>query len=144
TPLVEEQRELVNTIHDSAQSLLVLLNDILDLAKIESGRMAFEKIPVDVREVVRSAVDVVHYQAAEKSLVVDLSIDRGVPAGITGDVARLRQVLVSLLSNAIKFTDKGTISVRVFSRSRLGNEREIKICIKDTGAGIAPELIGRL
>ena len=144
TPLAPEQKDLVRTIHQSAGSLLVLINDILDLAKVEAGRMTVQNLPFDVREAVRSAVEIVQYQAAQKSLFIEVAVSPEVPAGLSGDAARVRQVLLNLLSNAVKFTEEGTVSVRASSRELSSGEHEITFTVQDTGIGISPVLIQRL
>ncbi len=144
TPLSTEQRELIGTIHKSASALLVLLNDILDLAKIDAGRMVVEETPFSLHEVVESSVEVIRYQAAQKSLILNVTVAPEVPRGIAGDPVRLRQVLVNLLSNAVKFTHRGTITVHVSAHALLEERHEIVVAVQDTGVGMAPELLGRL
>ena len=143
-PLASHHREMVRTIQQSARSLLVLLNDILDLAKVEAGRLTIEKDPFDLRQAVHAAADLVRHQAIEKGLTIDVAIAPEVPAALFGDAIRLRQVLVNLLSNAVKFTDRGQISVRVEPVRRHGEEHEIRFTVEDTGIGIAPEALTRL
>ena len=144
TALSASQRELVRTIHRSASSLLVLLNDILDLAKIEAGRLDVEQAPFEVRAVIESALDMVRYQASEKCLTLEVDVAPEVPAGLAGDEARLRQVLVNLLSNAVKFTRSGTVSLRGSARPLGEDEHEVVLVIRDTGVGMPPELLDRL
>ena len=120
TPLNAEQREFAETIRSSGEALLSIINDILDFSKIEAGKMELEHQPFDLRECLESALDLVATAAANKGLELAYRVDEGVPATIAGDVTRLRQVLLNLLNNAVKFTDKGEVSltVRVETRSR--------------------------
>lgn len=144
TPLSAEQRDLARTIHDSAESLLVLLDDILHLTRLEAGRMTFEQTAFEPRALVRSAVNLMQRQAAAKGLTIEVSIAPDVPACLLGDAARLRQILVNLLSNAVKFTDQGSVTVACSSRPKEGEALEIVFAVRDTGRGIAPDLLGRL
>ncbi len=144
TPLSAEQRDLARTIHDSAESLLVLLDDILHLTRLEAGRMTFEQTAFEPRALVRSAVNLMQRQAAAKGLTIEVSIAPEVPTGLLGDAARLRQILVNLLSNAVKFTDRGSVTVACSSRPKEGEALEIVFAVRDTGRGMAPDLLGRL
>jgi PAS domain S-box-containing protein len=115
TPLTPEQREFAETIRTSGDSLLTIINDILDFSKIEAGRMELESQPFDLRECVESAVDLLAARATEKGLDLGCVVASDVPAAILGDVTRLRQILVNLLGNAVKFTEKGEVVVTVTS-----------------------------
>jgi signal transduction histidine kinase/ActR/RegA family two-component response regulator len=140
TPLSAEQREHAQTIRDSAESLLAIINDILDFSKIEAGKIRLERAPLDLRGCVESAMDLVRYRATEKGLALTLSVGDGVPAGIVGDATRLRQILLNLLANAVKFTERGEVAVSV---ERAGENR-LRIAVRDSGIGIAPEALARL
>jgi signal transduction histidine kinase/ActR/RegA family two-component response regulator len=140
TPLTPEQREHAQTIRDSAESLLAIINDILDFSKIEAGRMDLERAPLDLRGCVESALDLVRYRATEKGLALTLSVGDGVPAGIVGDAMRLRQILLNLLANAVKFTEHGEVAVSV---ERAGATR-LRIAVRDSGIGLTPEVRARL
>ena len=146
SPLAPDQRDLVCTIRDSAGALLYLLNDILDLAKIDAGRMSIESASFDVRALALRALDVVRHQAAAKGLTVDLAIDESVPVAVLGDVGRLRQALVNLLSNSVKFTEKGAIALRISSTksSQDAPEHDLRFRVEDTGVGISAETLERL
>ncbi|MGA2488756.1 MAG: response regulator [Anaerolineales bacterium] len=111
TPLTMEQRDFAETIRTSGDALLTIINDILDFSKIEAGRLDLESAPVDVRECVEGALDLLATKASEKALDLACLMEPQVPAGILGDVTRLRQVLVNLVSNAVKFTEKGEVVV---------------------------------
>ena len=111
TQLTPDQREFAETIRNSGDALLTIINDILDFSKIEAGRMELESQPFDLRECVESALDLVKLRAAEKGLELACEIAGDVPLAIVGDVTRLRQILVNLLNNAVKFTEQGEVVV---------------------------------
>ena len=113
TPLTHEQRGYVETIYSSSESLLTIINDILDFSKIESGKLELESQPFDLRACIEDALDLLAAKAAEKKLDLAYQMDDGIPARMCGDVTRLRQVLVNLLSNGIKFTAAGEVVVQV-------------------------------
>src|SRR3974377_818782 len=113
TPLTHEQHGYVETIHSSSESLLTIINDILDFSKIESGKLELETQPFELRACIEEALDLLAAKAAEKKLDVAYQLDDGLPAQFLGDVTRLRQVLVNLLSNGIKFTATGEVVVQV-------------------------------
>jgi len=122
TPLNADQREFAETIRNSGDALLTLINDILDFSKMEAGRMEVEQQPFDLRECVESALDLMKLKASEKGLELACEIAGDVPPAIIGDVTRLRQVLVNLLGNALKFTEHGEVEIRVESgESRVGS-----------------------
>ena len=115
TSLDAEQHEFTETIRDSGETLLTIINDILDFSKIEAGRLDLEEQPFDLREAVESALDLVKFKASEKGLDLAYVIDDDVPPAITGDVTRLRQILINLLNNAVKFTEHGEVVLSVES-----------------------------
>ena len=139
TRLTPEQREFAETIRSSSDALLTIINDILDFSKIEAGKMDLESHPFDLRECVESAVDLVALKASEKGLEVGLLIEPNVPEAVLGDVTRLRQILVNMLSNAVKFTEKGEILITVQNETPL-----LHFTIKDTGIGIPAERLSSL
>ncbi len=153
TPLTPEQREFAETIRTSGDALLTIINDILDFSKIEAGRMELESQPFDLRECVESAVDLLAARAAEKRLDLSCVVDSDVPAAILGDVTRLRQVLVNLLGNAVKFTERGEVVLSV-SVERGTQSAELPslhtphptlhFAVRDTGIGIPPDRQSRL
>ncbi len=120
TPLTPQQRNYLTTAKDSANSLLSLLNDVLDFSKIEAGRMELETIPFSVREVVEDAARMLSANAARKRLELICHVDAAVPPRVLGDPNRLRQVLINLIGNAIKFTSEGEVCVRVERASGFG------------------------
>ena len=133
--LHNEQRHVVNTIHESSNSLLNLLNDILDISKFEAGKVEFEAIPFAPAAVINETI---------KGLLCAASIDPRLPDALLGDPIRLRQVLLNLVSNAIKFTDAGLVEISVRRVSGASDTATIEYSIRDTGIGIAPEHISNL
>ena len=131
TALNDEQRDYASTIRDSSESLLTIINDILDFSKIEAGRMDIEAQPFDLRDCVESALDLVSSRAAEKHLDIAYLFEGEVPAAIRGDVTRLRQILLNLVSNAVKFTNNGEVVVTVASKGD-----ELQFAVRDTGVGL--------
>ena len=132
-PLNEEQRQDVEQVHKSGQSLLTLINQILDLSKIEAGKIELTPERTELSELIRSILDTMRPLAQEKALRLDMRLTPDLPA-VDADPARLKQILVNLLSNAIKFTDKG--HVEVFAKP---SGRMVRISVEDTGIGISPE-----
>ncbi len=144
TELGPEQRELAETIRSSGDSLLTLINDILDYSKIESGRLDLERRTFAVRECVETAADVLAARCAEKRLDLVLRFDRSAPATAVGDDNRLKQVLVNLLSNAVKFTARGEVEVTVAARPGAAGRVRLSFAVRDTGIGIPPDRMDRL
>jgi signal transduction histidine kinase/DNA-binding response OmpR family regulator len=139
TVLAPEQREYIEIAQSSARSLLTLLNDILDFSKIEAGKMELERAPFEPRRVLSETVQALSLSAREKGLSIDLQIDDQVPDVVLGDSMRLRQVIVNLLGNAIKFTNHGRIAVRAAMEEAGAADVPIVFSVADSGVGIAPE-----
>jgi signal transduction histidine kinase/CheY-like chemotaxis protein len=144
TPLTREQRECVETIRTSGDGLLGIINDVLDFSKIEAGQIDLERAAFDLDACIEDALDLVVQRAADKGLELLYLCDRTAPRAIVGDVARLRQVLVNLLNNAIKFTEAGEVTLVVSARELPDLSRELHFAVRDTGVGIAPETVQRL
>ncbi len=146
TPLTPEQHEFAETIRTSGDALLTIINDILDFSKIEAGRMELETQPFDLRECLDGALDLLAGRAAEKGLNLAAVVDPDVPPAIVGDVTRLRQVLVNLIGNAVKFTERGEIVASVTARplDLPTPACELHFAVRDTGIGIPPERKDRL
>ncbi len=146
TPLNAEQRDCLDTIRSSGETLLAILNDILNLSKIESGKLELEQQPFDVQQCIEEAVDLLAAQASRKRLDLNYLVEeQGLPT-LKGDALRLRQVLTNLVGNAIKFTEKGEVSVEVEAHRSQSSDRlwELHFKIRDTGTGIPKEKIGLL
>jgi signal transduction histidine kinase/CheY-like chemotaxis protein len=139
TSLTPEQREYVDGIRSSGEALLTLINDILDFSKIEAGRLELESRPFELRPVVEKTVILFAARAAEKGLYLSATVDPRVPAAIVGDSGRLRQILINLLGNAVKFTEVGEVALAVSACDAPGKWRRISFVVRDTGPGIAPE-----
>ncbi|MFL6292520.1 MAG: two-component regulator propeller domain-containing protein, partial [Thermoanaerobaculia bacterium] len=153
TPLSREQRDYVDTIRRSGEDLLVILNDILDLSKIEAGRLEIEAIPFRVADCVKEAMDLLAEGAARKGLKIGSRVEPNVPTVVVSDVTRLRQVLVNLVGNAVKFTSEGEVFVSVSARAAPpgplpgpapGPVVELRFVIRDTGPGIPMDRLDRL
>ena len=144
TELSPEQREFVETIRVSGDTLLTLINDILDFSKIESGKMDLEEHPFDLKECIEDAYDLLASKAVKKKLDLLHLIESDVPDFIVGDVTRLRQILVNLINNAIKFTEEGEVFVSVKKVYQEGNTLDLQFSIKDTGIGISEKKIDKL
>src|SRR5437763_6716821 len=156
TSLSTEQREYAETVRASSDTLLTIINDILDCSKVEAGKLELERQPFDLPECVESALDLVATRATEKSLDLAYLLDEQVPAAVYGDLTRLRQVLVNLLSNAVKFTEKGEVVISVEARRtdavatppEQDSDRlvfyELHFAVRDTGIGISEEGQARL
>ncbi len=149
TPLSHEQRGYVETIYASSDALLAIINDILDFSKIESGRLELEAQPINLRTAIEDALDLLATKAAEKQLDLVCLLDDQIPAGVVGDVTRLRQVLVNLLSNAVKFTDAGEVEVLVKTlvaggKSRTEPKWQLHFSVRDSGIGIPVDRLAKL
>ncbi|HEY8995280.1 MAG TPA: response regulator [Lacunisphaera sp.] len=146
SPLTPQQRDFAETIRASGDALLSVINDILDFSKIESGRIELEQQEFDVRECVEGALDLLAPRAAEKGLDLLYEIDARVPALVRGDGARLRQILVNLLGNAVKFTERGEVLLSLGAAPADNDAGRVRLqfAIRDTGIGIPAEAISRL
>jgi signal transduction histidine kinase/DNA-binding response OmpR family regulator len=141
TPLTAEQKEYVESIDFAGKNLLVIINDILDLSKIEAGKFVFEETEFNLDEIIRSVIELVEYRSYEKNLSLSLDIDPAIPEYLMGDSARLSQILLNLIGNAIKFTDKGQVSIRTYLMEESPADVKCKFVITDTGIGIPKEKI---
>ncbi|MEK6696919.1 MAG: ATP-binding protein, partial [Candidatus Deferrimicrobiota bacterium] len=144
TPLSTEQEELTNTIDDSAHTLLFLMQDVLDLSKIEAGKVSVEVSDFDLYAVVKHTIAIVEPQARFKGLATFLRVPSNVPFLLRGDPLLLRQVLLNLLGNAMKFTERGEVGVRVTLESDTPRRATVRFEVVDTGIGIAPEAQRRI
>ena len=135
-----EQQKLAEVVATSAQSLLNIINDILDFSKIEAGKLEFEEIAVDIRGLLEEVQDLMFFKAQEKELGFSVAIDPAVPATLLGDPTRLRQIILNLLGNAFKFTEKGEITIRVFPLKEEKQRCLIQFEVHDSGIGINEEM----
>ncbi|HEB81846.1 MAG TPA: response regulator [Gammaproteobacteria bacterium] len=139
TELNTEQKDFVKTAHKSAEALLAILNDILDLSKIEAGKLQFENIAFNLRQIISDIVTLHSLKAEQQGVSLHQDIDEKLPAYIMGDPTRMRQVIVNLVSNALKFTRKGEVRISVQVLSADDRMVKLKIAVSDTGIGIPQE-----
>jgi PAS domain S-box-containing protein len=144
TPLTPQQKEFTEIVRSSGESLLTLINDILDFSKIESGRLDLEHEVFSIRECVESTLDLFAHKAAQHSIDLLYEIGDGVPAEVRGDITRLRQILVNLVGNALKFTERGEIELTVRAQKSDDGTPELRFAVRDTGIGISAEAQTRL
>src|SRR5262249_25412872 len=131
--LEPQQHEMAETIRMSGQHLLTIINQILDFSKIESGRLELEQAPFDLADCIGEALQLVAPKVAGTDIELTYTLDEAMPRLVVGDAARLRQVLVNLLANAIKFTPAGEVGVTVSARRLEGSRREVYFAVRDTG-----------
>ena len=139
TGLNSEQREYMDTVKFSADSLLTLINDILDFSKIEAGKVDLETVNFDLRDNVETTLKTLAVRAHQKGLDLHCEVDAGVPDTVSGDSSRLRQIVLNLVGNALKFTEKGEVKVSVQTESRGAKGPNLHFTVSDTGIGIPPE-----
>ena len=142
--LTERQREYVDMALTSGATLLQLINDILDFSKIEAGKLEMAETDLDLQRLVEEVVEFFSEQALQKGIELAGSIDAGVPSALRGDPVRLRQILVNLLGNAVKFTDKGEVTLRVSAEEENGRSVLLRFEVRDTGVGISPDALPRI
>src|SRR5678815_3581510 len=131
TPLTQEQREYLNMVRLSADSLLVVINDVLDFSKIEAGKLELELVDFDLQESVGHSMKALALRAGQKGLELTYAVSADVPARLRGDPGRVRQVLVNLVGNAIKFTDCGRVAVEVRIEDRSAGEVWLHFTVSD-------------
>jgi signal transduction histidine kinase/CheY-like chemotaxis protein len=144
TPVNEEQREYIDVARSSGDALMTVINDILDIARIEAGRLQIERRDFDLHEVVESSCDMIAATAASKGLELQSFVHDNVPKAVNGDRTRVGQILVNLLANAAKFTDQGEVVVEVFLANGSGGEIKLRFEVRDTGMGIPLDRIDRM
>lgn len=142
--LTEPQKRLVRTVQASAAALLRLVDDVLDLAKIDAGRMVLEEAPFSLRGIVQESVETLSLQAERKGLEITSTIEPAVPDILIGDATRVRQILFNLLGNAIKFTDHGRVRIAVRAEIRDDGPVRVTLLVSDSGIGFGPDEVGRL
>ncbi len=139
-----EQMKYLKAIQQSADNLLVIINDILDLSKIEAGKIVIEQTDFSLREVTNSVRDMLMFKAEEKGLQFKVNVEDGIPARVIGDPTRINQVLINLAGNALKFTEKGYIEVRVTIQKKAEKKYWLKFEVIDTGIGISPDYVSKI
>jgi PAS domain S-box-containing protein len=144
TELAPNQREYLDTVRSSAESLLAIINDILDFSKIESGGFEIEMVPFNLHELVREVVKPLAFRAVQKGLALHSSLAGNVPSLVSGDPTRLRQILVNLIGNAIKFTAKGEVALDIVQEPAMPGAVDLHFVVRDTGIGISPGQQGRI
>ncbi|OGT89469.1 MAG: hypothetical protein A2286_14410 [Gammaproteobacteria bacterium RIFOXYA12_FULL_61_12] len=144
TPLNKEQRQLVNTAQNSSRHLLRIINDILDFSKIEAGKLELEQVEISIKGVIESVTGLMGNMAEKRQIRLGYRISPQIPESLRGDPLRLRQILTNLVSNAVKFTEKGQILVEVTPHRAGRREVDVLFVVRDTGMGMDPETVRRL
>jgi len=144
TPLGGEQRQYAETVRSCGEALLTLINDILDFSKIEAGKLVFETLEFDLLSVIEDVQAVLGVKAQAKGVELGIFVDPATPLQVAGDPTRLRQILTNLMDNALKFTQEGSVEVRVRPESQEDGHALIRVEIRDTGIGMKPEVVERL
>lgn len=144
TPLQPEQKSYLNAVRDSGQSLLTVINDILDYSKLQADKIVFEESPFNLRRMVEGVVELLAPTAHAKGLEIGCSINQKCPAAVVGDAGRIRQVLMNLIANSIKFTEAGAILVEVQNVATTATTSTLQFVVADTGIGIAPAALPKL
>jgi two-component system, sensor histidine kinase and response regulator len=144
TPLSEEQRDYADAVHEAGQALLTIINDILDLSRMEAGRLELDSIDFDLRVLLDRTITMVEPRARDKGVALLLDVAPDVPRILRGDPGRLRQVLLNLLGNAVKFTAVGEVALAVRLIADQGEGVQLGIAVRDTGVGIPEHLHDRL
>ncbi len=144
TPLTSLQHHYLDMIRSSGDSLLTIINDVLDFSKIDAGKMKLEGAEFDLKTILDESLELVGLAAAAKDLRLSLHLGEGVPLSVVGDPGRLRQVLLNVLSNAVKFTERGSVSLSVSRETAPGQLVRLRFSVRDTGIGLSPEQRGRL
>jgi CheY-like chemotaxis protein len=143
-PLTADQADCISAVKSSAESLLALLNDILDFAKIESRKLDLEQIPFSVADLVAAAVQPLAFQAGQKQVTLLVDVASAVPAAIVGDPNRLRQVIANLVGNAVKFTERGSVVVSAAAETIGRGQITLHLSVRDTGIGISRDQCARI
>lgn len=146
TALDNEQRECIDTLRASARTLLAVVNDVLDLSKIDAGRLELETVDLDLREILRTVLRLFRPMAAERRLSLTIDVDADDPAGavVKGDPTRIQQVLFNLVGNAVKFTERGEVRIGLHARPQEDATVALRLTVTDTGIGMTTEQTGRL
>ena len=140
TQLTQTQRDYLSMVQDSGEALLTLINDILDFSKIEAGKLALDNATFDIRESLGDSMKGLGFRAHAKGLELAFHVDNEIPKFLIGDASRIRQIVVNLVGNAIKFTDNGEVVLEIECVSKTESEAKLQFAVVDTGIGIAPRL----
>jgi signal transduction histidine kinase/CheY-like chemotaxis protein/HPt (histidine-containing phosphotransfer) domain-containing protein len=144
TKLTEEQREYAETVASSAEALLVVINDILDFTKIEAGQLQLEYLNFSIREVIENTVDSIAYKAFQKDLDIAFIVDNKIPRILAGDPWRLRQILLNIIGNAVKFTHNGSVAIEIVEQKETSGYVKVLFKIRDTGIGVPENRLSNL
>jgi two-component system, sensor histidine kinase and response regulator len=144
TKLDPNQHELARTVRSSAESLLTVINDVLDFSKLEAGKLAIEPHDFELRPAVEAVVDLFSDAASQKKISLGVLFDHALPRYVRSDAGRIRQVLTNLVGNAVKFTSRGDVLLHVDLRERAGSRLVVRFAVRDTGIGIAPDVLPQL
>jgi len=144
TSLTDEQRDYADVVRSSGTALLTIIEDILDFSKIEAGKLALERRDFDVHKVVHGVCDAIGHRARDKGVELTCAVAETVPVRVSGDAGRLRQVLTNLVANAVKFTDRGEVSVGLELAEGTSDTIDLRFSVSDTGIGISPQDVERL
>lgn len=144
TALDQTQKFYLDTISNAGEHLMVIINDILDISKIEAGKLALEAISFSMTEVIKSTVDVMQHRASEKGILVSCSVDENIAAALKGDPYRLKQILFNLVGNAVKFSEKGTVNIAAHLCSHNDGLQLVEITVSDSGIGMEKEYMDNL
>jgi len=144
TKLDSEQREYAEIVNSCGNHLMSLIDDILDFSEIQAGKLNVETTDLDIRTVVEEVADILAGQASAKGLEITCFFDPRIPASLQGDPGRLRQVLINLVNNAIKFTDRGEVAISVMQNAETAEQVTLRLAVRDTGLGIRADRMGRL
>jgi len=144
TDLNEQQHRYISMIRAASEQLMSIINDILDISKIEAGKMVFEKISFDLSQIVTNVKNILAMKADEKGLEIKMNISSEIPIMLTGDPSRLAQILINLVGNSIKFTDQGFVEIKAVINSKSVNVCDIEFSVTDTGIGIARDKLNSI
>ncbi|MCG8516479.1 MAG: response regulator [Pseudomonadales bacterium] len=139
THLDQEQREYVQTLQNASENLSAIINDLLDISSIEAGKLILEPVPFNLRDTLNDLINMLGNRAREKGLALELRVDENLPFGLEGDPVRIRQILLNLASNGIKFTDSGHVLISVEVLGRQNDKVRLRLAVEDTGVGINPD-----
>jgi CheY-like chemotaxis protein/nitrogen-specific signal transduction histidine kinase/HPt (histidine-containing phosphotransfer) domain-containing protein len=142
--LDDDQRRSAEAIQEASDGLLAILNDILDLSKLDTGKLEFETVPFSLESVIDNTKSIIALRAAEKGIRLGVEVESELPKALTGDPGRIRQIILNLASNAVKFTPSGEVVISVHCVERSATHATVRIAVKDSGIGIAPDRLGRL